>query len=277
MDLPTFDEMQRHTSHFLDQFSGTLTFQTFDDTLKKRKHLARIFHGRNENVMNALYDLNDQDAGVFLTVNETNGKGRTAKDIVRVRSVFADLDGVPPDKAKLDHPNMLIESSPGRFHAYWLTDDPNMQLNAFRQNQKAIAHKYNSDPKVIDLPRVMRVPGFFHCKSEPYMSRILTINKCKYTHIDFEYMFPPMPQKACSGTRYQKQDYPTDGEYKGSYGATDGNRNDSLIKIIGGMLKRGLSWNVIEQEAHKHGAACSPSMSESEINLTLKSGRRYSA
>jgi hypothetical protein len=37
--------------------------------------------------------LNAGGAGVYVTVNQTNGKGRKATDIVRVRALFVDLDG----------------------------------------------------------------------------------------------------------------------------------------------------------------------------------------
>src|SRR5512144_2779908 len=40
-----------------------------------------------------------------------------------------------------------------------------------------LAKRYNGDPKVIDLPRVMRVPGFFHRKGEPFLTHIVEANE----------------------------------------------------------------------------------------------------
>ena len=54
-----------------------------------------------------------------------------------------------------------------------------MHLADFRSAQKALIEKFSSDPSVHDLPRVMRLPGFIHCKvkdgiaSEPFCTRII--------------------------------------------------------------------------------------------------------
>ena len=39
--------------------------------------------------------LNNGGAGIFVTINETNGRGRKGIDIVRVRALHTDLDGAP--------------------------------------------------------------------------------------------------------------------------------------------------------------------------------------
>jgi hypothetical protein len=276
MEFITPKEQARHRDYFLAQFPGHQTFQTFDDTPAKRKHLARIFQGHNPRELN---HLNFQDAGVFLTINETDGMGRTANNIIRVRAVFADLDGAPVEPVREYHPHMLIESSPGKYHAYWLTHDT--LLEGFTQLQESIAEKFNSDPKVKDLPRVMRVPGYYWCKKPDdveFMTRIVSINKRPALSFrQLTEMFPPKPVKMWTGEKYRPKvfSHTASGEYRGQYGAGEGERNNSLIKIIGGMIKRGLSWHQIETEAFKHGMACSPPLTEKEILHTLRSGRRY--
>jgi hypothetical protein len=45
--------------------------------------------------------LNREGAGVFVTVNETDLKGRTAKNITSVRAVFVDLDGAPLEPVRI--------------------------------------------------------------------------------------------------------------------------------------------------------------------------------
>jgi hypothetical protein len=72
-------------------------------------------------------------------------------------------------KGKLP-PHIVVESSPERWHCYWLVEG--MALEDFRAVQKAIIGRFNSDPSVHDLPRVMRLPGFFHCKEKPFLIRI---------------------------------------------------------------------------------------------------------
>jgi putative DNA primase/helicase len=67
-------------------------------------------------------------------------------------------------------PHIVIESSPGKWHAYWLVSDS--PLEQFKPLQQALAQRFNGDKAVCDLPRVMRLPGFLHQKGEPVLTRI---------------------------------------------------------------------------------------------------------
>ncbi|MDR3581583.1 MAG: DNA-primase RepB domain-containing protein [Oryzomonas sp.] len=105
--------------------------------------------------------------------NEGDGKGRKAGNVVKVRALWIDLDGAPlePVVAALE-PHITVESSPGRFHAYWLVSD--CPLEQFKPMQKAIAAQYNGDSACCDLARVMRLPGFWHLKDQPVMTKLIT-------------------------------------------------------------------------------------------------------
>lgn len=157
----------------LDPEAKAFTFQTFDDTSAKRRELARIMHGDFDRVADALDDLQQARAGVFVTVAETDGKGRQAHNIHRVRAVFVDLDGAPlaPILEAGLAPHIICESSPGKYHAYWLCDD--CPLDQFDPVQRALARRFGGDQSVHDLPRVMRVPGFRHYKGEAQTSKML--------------------------------------------------------------------------------------------------------
>jgi hypothetical protein len=264
---------------FLSFFPGLKTFQTFDDSKRKDEGLARIKHC-NENKYNGtlkyLNTLNERRAGVFLCINETNGNGRTAKDIIKIRAVFADLDGEPMYPLWGYDPSLVVESSPGKFHVYWCVDDEMFMLEGFTQVQESIAAKFNSDPKVKDLPRVMRVPGFYHKKHEPYMTRIIYTSEKKYDFNTLSEMFPPVPRKQWSAPKYKQTDFKIEGKFKGQYGASEGERNNHLFKRACGMLHRRLSWQEIESEIYKEAAACCPPVSPGEAEAVLKSVRRYS-
>jgi putative DNA primase/helicase len=55
-----------------------LTFQTFDDNKnRKNNSLAKVLHGPLKTHAATLAKLQKQGAGVFITVNETDGKGRS--------------------------------------------------------------------------------------------------------------------------------------------------------------------------------------------------------
>ncbi|MBO7747293.1 hypothetical protein I8J29_24210 [Paenibacillus sp. MWE-103] len=66
---------------------------------------------------------------------------------------------------------MIVETKNG-FHVYWAIRGG--KLGRFVAIQRALARKFNSDPKITDLARVMRVPGFHHRKNpaSPYLVRV---------------------------------------------------------------------------------------------------------
>jgi len=196
---------------FLDTLdpSGKFTFQTFDDNQdRKDGRLARTFNGTLEEHAAALRDLQQQGAGVFVTINETDLNGRKEQNVIRVRSVCVDLDGAPIEPV-LEHqcePHMVIESSEERWHAYWLSELP---LDQFKGMQKNLARVFDGDSAICDLPRVMRLPGFFHHKrkngksKEPFMTRIesITEDTQRYSFEQLCEYFPEAPQNA-NGTEF---------------------------------------------------------------------------
>ena len=151
-----------------------VTFQTLPEQEGCHKEgLTRILHGTLQDHLPSLSKLNAEGAGVFYTVNATDLKGRRVENIVAVRSLFVDLDGAPLGpiyNAPLE-PHATVESSPGRYHAYWIVKD--ITLAEFSNIQKALAAKFNGDKAVHDLPRLMRLPGFYHLKKTPFRSRVI--------------------------------------------------------------------------------------------------------
>ena len=177
---PSIARLPKIGNHEAAQFLNLLaegepiTFQTFDDT--KGRHssqLVRVLHGALEEHLPLLTELNEKGAGIFFTVNATDLKGRETKNITKVRAVFVDLDGAPlePILSAPLSPHIIVESSPKRFHAYWIIED--LPLEQFSRVQKALIQRFDADRAVHDLPRVMRLPGFFHRKAEPILVRMI--------------------------------------------------------------------------------------------------------
>ena len=158
------------------------SFQTFDDGRDepKRAALTKVLHATRDQlpvVLPKLQLLNAGGAGVFVTVNETNGRGRKGADIVRVRALHIDLDGAPLEPVLTSErpPHIVTATSPGRYHAYWLVEG--MSLEDFRGAQEALLEKFGGDRNVKSIEHVMRVPGFFHRKGAPFLCRIHTVNQ----------------------------------------------------------------------------------------------------
>lgn len=164
------------THAFLDVLDpgGVFTFQTFaDDKLRGADFLPKVFHGTLKKHALALERAQQQGAGAYVMVNEGDGAGRKAKNVTRVRAHFLDLDGAPLQPV-LDaslQPHILVESSPKKWHAYWRVED--CPLDKFKERQHALASRFGGDMAVCDLPRVMRLPGFWHLKGEPFQTRLV--------------------------------------------------------------------------------------------------------
>lgn len=263
------------SAEFFEFFSGRITVQTFCDK-KIRKDLAKILHfdTYTPSDQDYLRYLNEEGAGIYFCVNETDGKGRRAENVVKVRAVYADMDGAPLEKALEFNPSIVVESSPKRFHCYWLVKD--VPLEGFKMLQQNIIRMLNSDPAIHDLPRVLRVPSFYHLKDEPFLVNVHSCSGDIFTYRELVYWFPPLKVAQWSAKKYQPdQKQNSELRFNGAYGAQEGERNHHVFKRVCGMLHRGVPLSYIEDEARKEAQACIPPMDESEMQNIIKSAMRY--
>lgn len=106
-------------------------------------------------------------------------QGFTSKvDITEVRAVFIDLDAGEDTAERVEAaplpPSIVVRSSTrNKLHAYWIVRD--LSPEEFSSYQRALIRHFGSDKAVVDLPRIMRVPGFVHRKDghEPVRSELL--------------------------------------------------------------------------------------------------------
>ena len=112
--------------------------------------------------------------GVFWTVQQTDGRGRKAFNVTRIRHLYVDCDQGLPERWHVE-PACVVESSPGKQHAYWvLADAPGVvDAAAFTVAQQRLIAHYKSDPACKDLPRVLRLPGTTHQKGDPFEVRVV--------------------------------------------------------------------------------------------------------
>ena len=152
-------------------------FQTFASR-EGDKIIAAFKLGSLRSLKDWLTAQNNAGGGVYFVVNQTDGEGRKRENIKKVRAVFIDLDGAPiaPVLKAAIQPQAIIESSPGHYQAFWRCKG--VALYEFTAIQSALARKFNGDKTVKNLDRVMRLPGFYHLKKEPFMSRIYRENVC---------------------------------------------------------------------------------------------------
>jgi hypothetical protein len=198
---PPIDRSQfDHFFRMLDPNAKWFTFQTFTDREGKPNPdpLAKVFNlSRFTRPLLALYE---QGAGVWFTVNDTNGDGRKASAVKRIRAVWQEDDDGYEGEFPLQ-PSLIIETSPGHFHRYWLVDgdwpaDEQGRADFAGVMACMVAH-YGSDKGAKDISRVLRMPGFLHRKNpdEPHMVRVVDGNRRRYTRAQIMAAFPT-PEKA---------------------------------------------------------------------------------
>ena len=177
------------------------TCQTFDDKrlssgkTRKDRSLACVLHGDLATHEAKLRRLNDPEAGagVFITGNLTDGRGRKDRNITAIVALVADLDHGQIRPWPIE-PTLVVETSPGKLQVWWLLTDA-----LPREQQRAImlplVADYGADPAAVDVARVYRVPGFWHLKGEPFMVRIVGGTMQPVAAKDLIAAFPPMPTK----------------------------------------------------------------------------------
>lgn len=182
------------------------TWQTFDDLKpggKPRGGLARMIHGHFQDVAKELKALNQNGAGIFISICATDGKGRRKSNMVAARGWWCDVDTkdarVPlEDFAALPLAPTMTVQTPGGWHLYWLAEAPtpfseDFTREALEAQERSIAQAlstFGGDLKAVDVARVLRVPGFLHLKAEPRMVHQVQTEGPRYTPEEVRRAFP---------------------------------------------------------------------------------------
>ncbi len=199
------------TRAFLDHFLGNTCFVAIDDKRKDRSPV-HYHEGYGESRDEILTQLNMKNRGksghgIFFCVNEINRdliphKQRVHQMVVRCRAVFIDDDNVRETHRtdfRLD-PSIIVESSPGKYHYYWLTETT--LFDEWEQVMSNLVITENGDPSARDLVRVMRVPGYKHLKRDAFLTRVVSCEGKNYSWKDIKDAWPPIedvPVKAVGG------------------------------------------------------------------------------
>lgn len=193
-------------------------------------------------------DLNNaklKNYGSFFTPNGhgdiKNPKGTLLRwdgNVINLNACFADFDsGSKESQIKTINSmplpySLLIESKRG-FHVYWMLkpskNTPSEDISLWRRIQTTIATTYGADKNCSNPSRLMRLPGSYHMKSDPYLVEIKQANNVLYTIDELELAFPPPPRKVfnLSPTYKKKLKMPD------IVSIHDGARHDTLKETAG--------------------------------------------
>lgn len=191
------------TEEFLSLFPGHTIFAAFPDTDSTTP--PRHYHGGYKDSTKELRKQNLNDHwGIFFTVNQLDRdldpinpannrpRHRTKKMVTHARAIFMDADD--PQSAPLDSfplaPSIIVESSPNKYHYYWLIQSPTDELDTWNKMQIGLINKYNGDKNAKDLARVLRLPGYYHNKKEPFLVDVVGGSKKRYQWKTLKKHFP---------------------------------------------------------------------------------------
>jgi len=250
---------------------GKVCFQTFDDQKDRRNNGSRVIpgwkYGSLSELSGWLIDENKKGAGIYILVNEGNGSGRSKEHITKVRAVFVDLDGAPITGLRKAHPipNIVVESSPGRYHGYWLVED--CPLDKFSQIQSALAQRFNGDQSVKDLSRVMRVPGFLHKKHAAFISKL------KYCNPNITFKTNELLAKLNIKLELQHTTNTDMPALDSGLRIPKGQRHSTLAKVAGRLRNTGFSKENLTRSLMDFNASnCVPPLDESEVRKIARWG-----
>ncbi len=114
---------------------------------------------------------------------------RLKENSVDPHLLYADLDEADPRDLSLK-PTIAIESSPGRYVGYWLTDKATTE-----ELNRRLAYSFGADTSGWDRTQVLRVPGTRNFKYDPPARvKLLWSDGPKYKVNQLERMLPEVPQ-----------------------------------------------------------------------------------
>ncbi len=173
-------------------------FRIFDDKKSGVFSGAKfeVEAGKYASVEETLKKHNEQNRGIFYVVN-FGGHEDTA--ISRINAQFVEMDDLSFEEQQkaVDAfplpPSMIIKTRKS-LHVYWLVTGA--KVERFRPIQKQLVAHFHGDPMCVNESRVMRLPGFNHCKKEPVkVECILFHPERRYTQEQLSEVLPAIDDK----------------------------------------------------------------------------------
>ena len=149
--------------------------------------------------------LNGISLNVYCSANPRKDQGTKNEDVILARSLFADCEYTNAIEVRrkcleigLPQQTLLVNSGHG-IHTYWRLLEPITDLELWREFQQRLILALDSDGKVKDPARVMRLPGFKNINGKPADCFIVEENNdCRYPLKVFDEVLPKLPRKVTS-------------------------------------------------------------------------------
>lgn len=154
--------------HFYPDENETIHFRAITPKGSPKSYSVKMTYSRKQlredmTVQRKLKDLN-KTHGLYFVVNAGGDKD---DEITRINAVFCEMDEKPVQEqidtyleSSKPTPSLLVETKKS-IHAYWLLNE-SILPSEFVRLQKGLIKHFNSDEKIKNASRVMRLPYFNH-------------------------------------------------------------------------------------------------------------------
>lgn len=178
---PFFDPAEKVCLRiFDDKKTGTFKGAKLETAAGKIAALADTLHKHNE-----------KNRGIYFVVNFG---GHEDTEITRINAQFMECDELSLEEQLRQieefplEPSLIVKTRKS-LHTYWLVKDGDVA--AFRRVQKRLAVQFHGDKTCVNESRVLRLPGFYHCKEEPVMVECIHFRpELRYTQTELETALP---------------------------------------------------------------------------------------
>jgi len=153
----------------------------------------RNYDGTIADVWDRLVEHNIRKWAVYVVVNAGGRDAESIRAGGKIRALYIDGDGIPLPEHWHAKPDFLVIRDATHWHAYWLVSD--CPVEAFRTAQRRLIAFYGTDPSIHDLPRILRIPGTWHQKSEPILVRFEQW-VCSTTNSKMSWLACPKPPRS---------------------------------------------------------------------------------
>lgn len=173
---------------------------------------------------------NSKGWGIFDCPNPVEGK-RCSANVTAIKFWFVDIDTGTKEEQMLRirrsplFPTWVVETVRG-YHVYWRAKGASLGTWKDIVSHRLIPF-FNADRQASDMSRLLRVPGYYHRKGEPFLVSIVQEHDIAYTEDELLFMFPE--SKPAQVEREARQ--ASDGDFWGRVSNLD--CGEGLLRLSG--------------------------------------------
>jgi hypothetical protein len=206
---------------------------------------------------------------VYFCTHLLSAKQRRREHAAPISCLWSDVDD--GDLSKGPAPSLVFETSPKRYHGYWLLTESIDPKRAEEMN-KRLAEAIDADPSGCDLTQVLRVPLTHNYKPQatmdgaPFGVRSVRVEpEVRYDVVELDALLP-----ATSEVRRRTPESPKP--------INKGERNVMLASIAGSLRRTGLDADELAATLRAiNEKRCKPPLPDAEVKRIADSIARYPA